>query len=213
MRFAISKPKFGLCRIECIYVCTDCPLSCLLYFVCRWPTQPPWTVSMAQAALCDITPQTRIPTLLIVFCVHVLLLVGRCEFRPNYLPTGPAGHSDHPLGRTPRPPRPVCPNLPPHRPCRTLRPPPGQDSPSPQAGVPKSTSTQALQDTPTTPWTGLPIPPDRRARIYLPTGPAGHSDHPLGRTPRPPRPVCRNLHPHRPRKTLRPTPGQTSPSP
>ena len=38
---------------------------------------------MAQAALCDITPQTRIPTLLIAFCVHVLLLVGRCEFRPN----------------------------------------------------------------------------------------------------------------------------------
>ena len=62
MRFAISKPKFGLCRIECICVCTDCPLSCLLYFVCRWPTHPPWTVSMAQAALCDITPQTRIPT-------------------------------------------------------------------------------------------------------------------------------------------------------
>ena len=100
MRFAISKPKFGLCRIECICVCTDCPLSCLLYFVCRWPTHPPWTVSMAQAALCDITPQTRIPTLLIVFCVHVLLLVGRCEFRPNAVPMpvpqsqmaeGPAG--------------------------------------------------------------------------------------------------------------------------
>ena len=36
MRFAISKPKFGVCRIECIFVCTDCPLSCLLYFVCRW---------------------------------------------------------------------------------------------------------------------------------------------------------------------------------
>ena len=36
MRFAISKPKFGLCKIECICVCTDCPLSCLLYFVCRW---------------------------------------------------------------------------------------------------------------------------------------------------------------------------------
>ena len=35
MRFAISKPKFGLCKIECICVCTDCPLSCLLYFVCR----------------------------------------------------------------------------------------------------------------------------------------------------------------------------------
>ena len=28
-------------------------------------------------------PLTRILTLLIVFCVHVLLLVGRCEFRPN----------------------------------------------------------------------------------------------------------------------------------
>ena len=83
MRFAISKPKFGLCKIESICVCTDCPLSFLLYFVCRWPTHPPWTVSMAQAALWDITPQTRIPTLLIVFCVHVLLLVGRCEFRPN----------------------------------------------------------------------------------------------------------------------------------
>ena len=40
---------------------------------------------MAQAALCDITPQTRISTLLIFFCVHVLLLVGRCEFRPNHL--------------------------------------------------------------------------------------------------------------------------------
>ena len=38
---------------------------------------------MAQAALCDITPQTRMPMLLIFFCVHVLLLVGRCEFRPN----------------------------------------------------------------------------------------------------------------------------------
>ena len=36
MRFAISKPKFGLCKIECICVCTDCPLSCLLNFVCRW---------------------------------------------------------------------------------------------------------------------------------------------------------------------------------
>ena len=83
MRFAISKPKFGLCKIECICVCSVCPLSCLLYFVCRWPTHPPWTISMAQAALCDITPHTRIPTLLIVFCVHMLLLVGRCKFRPN----------------------------------------------------------------------------------------------------------------------------------
>ena len=36
MRFAISKPKFGLCRIECVCVCSDCLLSCLLYFVCGW---------------------------------------------------------------------------------------------------------------------------------------------------------------------------------
>ena len=28
-------------------------------------------------------PQTRVPTLFIFFCVHVLLLVGRCEFRPK----------------------------------------------------------------------------------------------------------------------------------
>ena len=47
---------------------------------------------MAQAALCDITPQTRIPTLLIVFCVHVLLLVGRCEFRPNLERLGRSRH-------------------------------------------------------------------------------------------------------------------------
>ena len=40
---------------------------------------------MAQAALCDITPRTRIPTLLIVFCVCVLLHVDGCEFRPNRL--------------------------------------------------------------------------------------------------------------------------------
>ena len=127
---------------------------------------------------------------------------GRCA--RFYVPTGPAGRSDHPLGRTPRPPRPVCPNLHPHRPCRTLRPPPGQDSPSPQAGVPGSTSPQAQQDTPTTPWAGLPIPTGRCARFYLPAGPTGHSDHPLVRTPRPPRLVYPVLHPHRPCRTLRP---------
>ena len=156
------------------------------------------------------------------------------------IPAGPAGHSDHPLGRTPHPPRLVCPNLRPHRPCRTLRPPPGQDSPSPEAGVPGSTPPQALQDAPTTPWAGLPVPPGRCARFYLPTSPAGHSDHPLGRTPHPPsprarlsipagpagnsdhplgwtphppRPVCPVLRPHRPSRTLRPPPGHNSPSP
>ena len=49
----------------------------------------------------------------------------------TYLPTGPAGRSDHPLGRTPHPPRPVRPVVHPRRPYRKLRPPPGQDSPSP----------------------------------------------------------------------------------
>ena len=136
---------------------------------------------------------------------------GRCA--RIYLPTGPAGHSDHPLGRTPRPTRPVCPNLHPHRPCRTLRPPPWQDSPSPQAGVPQSTSPQALQDTPTTPWAGLPITPGWCARFYLPTGATADSDHPLGKTPHPPRPVCPNPPPHRPCRTLRPPPWQDSPSP
>ena len=112
------------------------------------------------------------------------------------IPAGPAGNSDHPLGRTPHPPRPVCPVLRPHRPCRTLRTPLGQDSPSPQAGGPGCPSPQALQETPTIPWAGLPIPPGRCARFYVPRGPAGHSDHPLGRTPRPPGAVCPNLPPH-----------------
>ena len=136
---------------------------------------------------------------------------GRCA--RFYVPTGPAGRSDHPLGRTPRPPRPMGPVVHPRRPCRKLRPPLGLDSPSPQAGVPGSTSLQALQDAPTTPWAGLPVPPGRCARIYLPTVPVGHSDHPLGRTPHPPRPVCPDLPPHTPRRTLRPPPGQDSPSP
>ena len=136
---------------------------------------------------------------------------GRCAWLS--IPATPAGHSDHPLGRTPRPPRPVCPVVRPHRPCKTLRPPPGQDSPSPQAVVPGSTSPQALQDTPTTSWAGLPIHPGRCAQVYVPTGPARHSDHPLGRTPHPPRPVRPVLPPHRPCKTLRPPPGQDSPSP
>ena len=136
---------------------------------------------------------------------------GRCA--RFYLPTGPAGHSDHPLGRTPHPPRPEGPVVHPRRPCRKLRPPPGLDSSSPQAGVPGSTSPQALQDTPTTPWAQLPVPQGRCARIYLATGPAMHSDHPLGRTPRPPRPVCPVLRPHRPCRTLRPPPGHNCPSP
>ena len=141
------------------------------------------------------------------------LPVAPCRCARFYIPTGLAGHSDHPLGRTPRPPRPVCPVLHPHRPFKTLRPPPGHDSPSPQASVPGSTSSQALQDTPTTPLAGLPIPPGQCARIYIPTSPARHSDHPLGRTPRPPRLVCPVLHPHKPCRTLQPPPWQDLPSP
>ena len=182
------------------------------------------------------TPWARLP-----------IPLGRCA--RFYIPTAPARHSDHPLLRTPRRPRPVCPNLPPHGPCRTPRPTPGQDSPSPQAGVPESTSPhalqdtpstpcarlpvpqagvpgstspQALQDTPTTPWAGLPVPLGRCARFYLPAGPAEHSDHLLGRTPLPPRPVCPVLPPRRPCRTLQPplgrppfpqdgVPGSTSP--
>ena len=85
--------------------------------------------------------------------------------------------------------------------------------PIPQAGVPGSTSPQALQDAPTTPWAGLHIPPGRCTRFYVPTSPARHSDHPLGRTPHPPGPVCPILPPRGPYKTLRPPPGQDSPSP
>ena len=136
---------------------------------------------------------------------------GRCA--RFYAPAGSAGHSHHPLGWTPDPPRPVCPVLRPQRPCRTLRPPPVQDSPSPQAGGPGCPSPRALQETPTTPWAGLPIPPGRCAWFYAPTGPAGRSDHPLGRTPRPPRPVGPVVHSRRPCRKLRPPPGLDSPSP
>ena len=77
--------------------------------------------------------------------------IGNPHIRPStfriYIPTGPAGRSDHPLG---------------------------QDSPSPQAGVPDSTSPQALRDTPTTPLAGLPVPQagvQSIAGVPLPTAP------------------------------------------
>ena len=136
---------------------------------------------------------------------------GRCA--RFYAPTGPARRSDHPLGRTPHPPRPVGPVVHPRRPCGKLRPPARLDPPSPQAGVPGSTPPQARQDAPTTPWAGLPVPPGRWARLSIPADPAGISDHPLGWTPHPPRPVCPVLRPHRLCRTLRPPPRQDSPSP
>ena len=102
-----------------------------------------------------------------------------------YVFTGPAGHTNHPLGRTRRPPRPMCPVLPPHRPCRTLSPLPGLDFLSLKADVPVSTSSHALQNTPTNPWAQVPIPRGHFARFYPPTGPAGRSDHcQLHTTPR-----------------------------
>ena len=104
---------------------------------------------------------------------------GRCA--RFYAPTGPAGNSDHPLGWTPRPPRPVGPVVHPRRPCRKLRPPPGLDSPSPQAGVPGSTSPRALQDTPTTPWAGLPTAPRQSGsalqELRCPLPPGSGAEH------------------------------------
>ena len=136
---------------------------------------------------------------------------GRCA--RFYVPAGPARRSDHPLGWTPCPPRPVCLVLRPHRPCRTLRAAPVQDSPSPHAGVPGCPYPQALPKTPATPWAGIPIPPGRCARFYVTTGPAGRSDHPLGLTPHPPRLVGPVVHPRRPCGKLRPPAGLDSPSP
>ena len=78
---------------------------------CRMPTLPP---SPAQAL-----KQARDPT------------------QPSLPPA--LRFSDHPLGRTPCAPRAGVPGSrtmpPPHGPRRILRPPPGLDSPSPQAGV------------------------------------------------------------------------------
>ena len=92
---------------------------------------------------------------------------------------GHEGYPDHHLGWTPRPPWLVCPVLrdccPPCRPIRTLRPPPGQDTPSPQAGVPGSRRllppSHAHRDTPATPWAGLPVPPGQCARFQETTAP------------------------------------------
>ena len=51
----------------------------------------------------------------------------------------------------------------PHWPCRRLRTPPGQDSPSPPGRCARFSEEDgpplALQETPNTPWAGLPVPP------------------------------------------------------
>ena len=70
---------------------------------------------------------------------------------------GPSRRTDNRLGRTPHSPRLMCPGFgdcsPLHRPFMTRRPPPGLDSPSPRAGVPKlwrlQPPSQAPQDAPT----------------------------------------------------------------
>ena len=108
------------------------------------------------------------------------------------------GDSEHPLGWAPRPPQAGAPGsleqMVPHWPYRRLRTPPGLDSPSPPGRCARFSEADgpplALQETPNTPWAGLPVPPRpvcpvlRRRR--LPMGLGGFSDHPLGWTPRPP---------------------------
>ena len=94
---------------------------------------------------------------------HCLGAVGSGRWPP----IGLAGGSEHPLGRTPRPPRAGAPGslkkMAPHWPGRRLRMPPGQDSPSPPGRCARFSEEDgpplAWQETPNTPWAGLPVPP------------------------------------------------------
>ena len=94
---------------------------------------------------------------------------GRCArfSEEDGPPLALAGGSDHPLGWTPRPPQAGAPGywkmMAPHGPCRRFRPPPGLGSPSPPGRCARlladDASPWALQEAPTTPWPGLPVPP------------------------------------------------------
>ena len=147
----------------------------------------------------------------------------------QHTPVGLAGGSEHPLGRTPRPPRPVAPGslkkMAPRRPGRRLRPPPGQDSPSPLGRFARFSEDigppLAWQEAPNTPWAGLIVPP-RPVRPVLrrrwpPVGLAGGSEHPLGRHLCPPQASApgspKIMAPHWPCRRLRPPPGLDSSSP
>ena len=77
------------------------------------------------------------------------------------------GDSEHPLGWAPRPPQAGAPGslrkMAPSWPDRRLRTPPGQDSPSPPGRCARFSEEDgpplAWQETPNTPWAGLPVPP------------------------------------------------------
>ena len=76
-------------------------------------------------------------------------------------------------------------------------------------------------ETPNTPWAGLPVPPRPVRpvpyRRWPPLGLAGDSEHPLGRTPRPPQAGApgslQKMAPPWPGRRLRTPPGQDSLSP
>ena len=94
---------------------------------------------------------------------------GRCArfSEEDGPPLALARGSDHPLGWTPRPRQAGAPGywkmMAPHGPCRRFRPPPGLGSPSPPGRCARlladDASPWALQEAPTTPWPGLPVPP------------------------------------------------------
>ena len=113
----------------------------------------------------------------------------------------------------------------PHWPYRRLRTPPGLGSPSPPGRCARFSEADgpplALQETPNTPWAGLPVPP-RPVRPVLwsrwsPIGLTGDSEHPLGWAPRPPQAGApgslKQMAPHWPYRRLRTPPGLDSPSP
>ena len=108
-------------------------------------------------------PRYCLPTALL----HSVVGLGVGGLEGRWLPTGLAGGSKHPLGRTPRPPQAGAPGslktMAPHWPYRRLRTPPGQDSPSPPGRCARFSEDDgpplALQEAPNTPWAGLPVPP------------------------------------------------------
>ena len=120
----------------------------------RWELPPPVVPRRAPTTICARLPAPP------GWCARLL---------ETATPRRPSLSTDHRLGRTPCPPRLVCSGLGSCYPPQALlehRPPPGQDSPSPQAGVPRPLSTAS------------------------PRRPSLSTDHHLDRTPRPPGLVC-----------------------
>ena len=148
---------------------------------------------------------------------------GRCaRFSEDDGPPlfGLAGDSERPLGRTPRPPWAGAPGplrkMAPHWPGRRLRTPPGQDFPSPPGRCARFSKGDGppltWQETPNTPWAGLPTPPGpvrpTLGRRWPPLGLARDSEHPLGRAPHPPQAGApgslQRMAPHWPGRMPRP---------